>query len=330
MPQLSVTQNAIPAQPGMLFDATDSANDVVSAVCSVNIPFGVLCELTSTGQAQPVQDATILTPTATTSSASTSVTMSANVTLTAGTGLVFSSQPTEVYYVAQNVTASTSVTIDKGFTGSGTSGQTVSLVFNPNLLGISKFDPLGVEQNYTTWTVPSTLTGTVNVVNNATGITFSTNQTLAQGTPVVFSSQPGVQYFIAQAGSATTAYQLTTAYGGPSNGAATTTLPGQGSTSSGWKAGMVAPFVRRGRIWVAGDASGTAVQYGPINVHHSSTGTNPQGVFTFLAAPVFTAGNEIDVAPGCTVWNPGLGYSAQYTDPFGNVFSMYVVSIHIG
>ena len=327
MPQLSVTQNAIPAQPGMAFDAEASSRDVVSIVANVNIPFGVLCELTSTGLAQPVQDATILGGTVTVTNGSASGSFSTNQTLAAGTLLTFSDQPTEVYTLAAAVANTTGFTLDRLYSGTGGASKITSLAFNPSLIGISIFDPLGVEQNYVSWAVPTVLAGTVNVVNGSKTIAFNTTQTLAQGAAIVFSSQPGVEYFIAQAGSATTTYQLTVAYGGTTNGAATATLPQAGSTNVGWKQGTSVPFMRRGRIWVAGDASGSAVQYGPVNVHHSSDGTHPQGVFTFLAAPIFTAGNENDVAPGCKVWNPGLAYNAQYTDPFGNVFSMYVVEI---
>ena len=206
------------------------------------------------------------------------------------------------------------------------SGTTVS--FLPLKLGISLFDPLGVEQAYTTWTVPATLAGTVSVANGNAGITFSTNQTLAQGTAIVFSSQPGVEYFLAQAVSASTLATLTVKYGGTTNGAATTTTPGNGSTASGWLKGQAVPFMRKGRIWVATDASGSQVQTGPINVWHSSDGTHAQGVFTFLVASA-TGGAEIDVAPGCLAWNVGKQYSAQYTDPWGNVFSTTPVEINI-
>jgi hypothetical protein len=327
MPQLSVTQNAIPAQPGMPFDAEASSRDVVSAVCAVNIPFGVLCEFNSAGQAIPVQDATTLSGTVTVANGNASITFSTAQTLPLGQILYFSAQPGVPYRLAAAVNASTSGTLERTYSGTGTTGLLTSLGFNPLTIGISMFDPLGVEQNYVQWAVPTVLTGTVSVINNSTTVTFNTNQSLAQGTPVVFTSQPGVEYFIAQAITSATVAQLTVAYSGTTNGSTTTTLPGQGSTNVGWKQGTAAPFMRRGRIWVAGDASGSAVQYGPVNVHHSSTGANAQGVFTFLAVSP-TVGNEIDVAPGCTVWNPGLGYNAQYTDPFGNVFSMYVVELN--
>jgi hypothetical protein len=192
MPQLSYTQNAIAAQPGMAFDAESSTRDVVSRICAVNIPFGVYCELDSNGLAVPMKDAT-------------------------------------------------------------TGGS-----FLPQSLGISMFDPLGVEQSYVPFSVPAT-----------TG----------------------------------------------------------GSSSVGWLKGMAAPFMRQGRIWVAGDSSGTVQKYGAINVWHSSDGTHKQGVFTNLAVSA-TAGAEIDIAPSCIEWNPDL-LGGNYTDPFGNVFSVYPVEIKL-
>lgn len=106
---------------------------------------------------------------------------------------------------------------------------------------------------------------------------------------------------------------------------------GAGSSATGWLKGQSVSFMRRGRIWVLGDASGTSIRYGAINVHHSSTGAHPQGVFTFIPVQT-TAGDEIDIAPNVTVWNPNLigGTSGiTFTDPFGNVFTPYPVEIHV-
>ena len=192
MPQLSYSQNAIVAQPGMAFDLEATDRDVVSRTAAVNIPFGVYCELTSGGLAQPMQDAT---------------------------------------------------------TGAS---------FAPKSLGISLFDPLGVEQQYSTFAVPASSSGSSNL---------------------------------------------------------------------GWLKGMSVPFMRRGRIWVSGDASGAASIYGPINVHHSSSGANAQGVFTLLPVQA-TSGNEIDVAPSCTLWNPD-SLATSSTDPFGNTFQVYPVAINL-
>ena len=196
MPQLSYSQDAVPAQAGMFIDSDSFSRDVVSLTAGVNIPFGVMCTVNASGLLVPVQDAT-------------------------------------------------------------TGGA-----FVPALAGISVFDPLGVEMQYGTFQVPATSTG---------------------------------------------------------------------SSSVGYLKGMSVPVLRRGRVWVLGDATGTATRTGAINVHHSSTGANPQGVFTFSAVSA-TAGNEIDIAPYCNVWNPSLiGGTAgpSFTDPFGNVYKVYPVEIQV-
>lgn len=201
----------------------------------------------------------------------------------------------------------------------------------------------------------TTLAGTVGVTNGSATATFSTAQTLPQGQALIFASQPGVIYYLAAALAAATAATLTQNYSGTTN-ASTTTSTGfnpnaigiamggelsaeeayvpfavpassSGSTASGWLKGQSVTFMRRGRIWAAGDATGTSLRYGAINVHHSSDGTHAQGVFTFSAVSP-TAGNEIDVAPGVTVWNPDLA-AATYTDPFGNTFNVYPVEVHL-
>jgi hypothetical protein len=267
MPQLSYSQNAIAAQPGMAFDLDASSSDSVSRIAAVNIPFGVYCELTSTGLAQPLQDST--------------------------TGAAFP----------------------------GTAG----------LIGISKFEPFANEQQYVSWQVPAALAGTILVTNASASVTFSTAQTLPAGAELVFASQPGVIYFLQTALAAATAGTLTAVYSGVTAAATTTTQLGAGSTAIGWAKGMVVPFKRRGRIWVAGDATGTALRYGAINVNHSSTAAFAQGVFTFSAVSA-TAGHEIDIAPSCTVWNPDLlggTTGITYTDPFGNTFKVYPVEINL-
>jgi hypothetical protein len=101
---------------------------------------------------------------------------------------------------------------------------------------------------------------------------------------------------------------------------------GTGSSAVGWKTGMSVPVMRKGRIWVLGDASGVATRTGNINVWHSSDGSSPQGTFTFRAVQS-TLHAEIDIAPDCTVWDPTL-QSGTVTDPFGNVFKIYAVEIN--
>lgn len=196
MPQTSIPFNAIAGQPGMAFDAEASNRDVVSIEAAVNIPFGVACELNSSGLAVPFKDST-------------------------------------------------------------TGGS-----FAPKFIGVCLLDPLGVEQNYVTYQVPPSTTG---------------------------------------------------------------------STSSGYLAGQLVPFMRRGRIWVLTDAGGTFLSYGNVNVWHSSTGAYDQGVFTFTA-PQTTAGQEIDVCPNVTVWNPALTGGTTgptFTDVFGNVFNTLVVEVNL-
>ena len=83
--------------------------------------------------------------------------------------------------------------------------------------------------------------------------------------------------------------------------------------------------------WVLTDGGGTFLQYGAINVNHSSTGAHAQGVFTYTAVQS-TAGNEIDICPNATVWNPALigGVTGPtFTDSFGNTFNTLVVEINL-
>lgn len=264
-PQTSYLQNAIQAQPGVLFGNDASARDVVSRICAVDIPFGRHCELNSSGLAVPTQD-----------------------------------------------------------TGTTTT-------FLPQALGISLIGEVAVEQIYQRFQVPTALAGTISVTNASASVTFSTAQTLAAGTQLVFASQPGVIYYLSTALAAATAGTLTTVYTGTTAGSTTTTVIGVSSSVPGWRAGSVVPFLRKGRIWVETDGGGTTIRYGAVNLRHSSTGANPQGVFTFTAAQT-TAGNEIDVAPGVTVWNPDLiggTTGPTFTDSFGNTFKTLPVEINI-
>jgi hypothetical protein len=331
MPQLSYSQNAIIAQPGMLMDGPDQAFDKVSRICSQVIPFGALCEMDANGNCQLVQDSTTLAGTVTVTNGSASATFTTAQTLPAGQPLIFSDQPSVVYYLAAAVAASTAGTLTVLYSGTGGAGKLASLPFTPKELGIAIFDPLGEEENYVPWSVPVTLAGTVDVTNGSASITFSQNQTIAASSIVTFASQPGVPYFIATAIAASTAGTLTSSYLGTSAGATTTTLNGGGlSSCPGYKIGRSVPLLRRGRIWGLLDGAGTQPLYGAVNVHASSTGANAQGVFTFSAYSQ-TVGNEIQVAPGCTVYQPNTGgvQPSTVTDPFGNVFSNVPLSVNL-
>jgi hypothetical protein len=105
---------------------------------------------------------------------------------------------------------------------------------------------------------------------------------------------------------------------------------GVGATAVGWLKGQKIPIMRRGRIWVLGDGGGTPLIFGAINVWHSSTGANLQGVFTFSAVST-TVGAEIDICPNVVVWNPDILTAAQLVqvDPFNNTFKIYPVGINL-
>jgi hypothetical protein len=202
------------------------------------------------------------------------------------------------------------------------------------------------------------LAQTVTTTNGSASVTFSANVTLPAGAQMEFSGQPGTYYYLAAAIAAATAGTLTELYNGTGAagqivimkyqpiaggiclydelGAEENYVPFQvpisanGSTSPGYLKGQVIPLLRRGRIWVLGDAGGTINPYA-INVWHSSTGANLQGVFTFSPSSQ-TVGAEIDLAPGIIPWpatNTGAAYPASATDPFGNLFKAYPVEVNL-
>lgn len=103
-----------------------------------------------------------------------------------------------------------------------------------------------------------------------------------------------------------------------------------GSAGGGaYKAGEMVPFARRGRIWVQFDGTGTWPEYATPHVWHSSTGANPQGVFTMHATQT-TVGAEIDNAPAGVLGIEAALAIASYTDGFGNTLSAAVVSLNLG
>lgn len=140
----------------------------------------------------PAIPATNLTGTASVTQGSTTVTFSSAQTLTAGQLLTFSNQTGVSYAVSAATTASTTATLSTAFTGATASGLTVT---------------------------PGATTA---VTLNSTAVTFSQAQTLAAGTLLTFSSQPGTYYALASAVTASTSGTLTQAYGGTAAAAAQT------------------------------------------------------------------------------------------------------------
>lgn len=206
------------------------------------------------------------------------------------------------------------------------------------------------------------IAGTVAVTNASAAITFSQAQTLPAGTRITFASQAGVVYMLAEDINAGTAGVLDVAYGGTTAGATTATLPGAGygpsligvsvmdvvgaeqgyqtfqvpnsgvgSTFVGYPKGRAVPVCRKGRIWTLWDGS-TAIALpfpdGAMNVIHSSTGANPQGVVT-TKVPSTTVGFEIDPLPACCQLYDPRQVSGTYTDGFGTTTSMVVMSLNL-
>lgn len=106
------------------------------------------------------------------------------------------------------------------------------------------------------------------------------------------------------------------------------------TTTPGYAAGEMVPVMTRGRIYVAQDGGGTWTNFGSgtLNVWHSSTGANPQGVFTFTAAQT-TAGAEIDNVPAwCVPFKPASAspnaFVGTFTDGFGQSVTVGVVSVN--
>lgn len=106
--------------------------------------------------------------------------------------------------------------------------------------------------------------------------------------------------------------------------------PGSGTsvvTFGGYALGQMVPVVRKGRVFVIFDGTGSWPQMGSVNVWHSSTGANLQGVFT-LHATQTTAGAEIDtLVSGVVGIRPEL--SGTFTDGFGQSIITGIVELNL-
>jgi hypothetical protein len=102
-----------------------------------------------------------------------------------------------------------------------------------------------------------------------------------------------------------------------------------GSTSSGWPVGFIVPVMRRGRIWMSYDNTGTATAIGSVNVWHSSDGTHAQGVATF-AATATTAGAEVSTAGAyLESFNPDGTQAGSFTDGWNVANGVLAVTINL-
>lgn len=109
--------------------------------------------------------------------------------------------------------------------------------------------------------------------------------------------------------------------------------PHTGTSFPGYQVGEMVPVMVKGDIWVQIDGGGTwPVDFGAVNVWHSSDGSHNQGVFT-ESAPSATAGAEIDT---CAAWVSGFTPSPQvsqawtgsFTDGFGNTVKIAPLSLN--
>lgn len=107
-----------------------------------------------------------------------------------------------------------------------------------------------------------------------------------------------------------------------------------GTSTPGYAAGEMVPVMVKGAIWVQFDNGGTwPATFGTVNVRHSSTGANPQGVFTQTAVSA-VAGNEIDT---CAAWVSGFTpmpnaspqpFVGNFTDGWGNTYGIAPLSVN--
>ncbi len=109
--------------------------------------------------------------------------------------------------------------------------------------------------------------------------------------------------------------------------------PGGIQTYAQYAAGEMVPVLRQGCIYALTDSATEQSSWanpwpslGAVNVWHSSTGANFQGVFTQLAASA-TAGAEIDACP-TSIIGRDIGRQQTYTNGFGAVFSIAVVELN--
>lgn len=101
--------------------------------------------------------------------------------------------------------------------------QTVSgIILPPHTYAVFVYD------QGTGWVSGTPLAGTVSISNGSTAIAFSTAQTLAAGTQLIFTSQPNSVYTLSAAITAATAGVLTVAYSGTTNSASAVSIQGAG------------------------------------------------------------------------------------------------------
>ena len=96
---------------------------------------------------------------------------------------------------------------------------------------------------------------------------------------------------------------------------------------AGYQIGQPVPVVRRGRVFVQTDNVGAWPEMGTVNVWHSSTGANAQGVFTLTAVSA-VAGAEIDaLVAGVVGIRPE--FAGSFTNGFGLATLTAIVELNL-
>ncbi len=127
----------------------------------------------------------------------------------------------------------------------------------------------------------TTLSGTVSVTQNNAAITFSTSQTLAAGTAIVFASQSSVVYYLQSAVSGTSG-TLTKNYSGTTNAATTTTV--QAVILTAKTTGPRGNWLRSGMVLVTGAGTQSFTTAQTYFTGGATADTNTNALATILSS----------------------------------------------
>jgi len=183
---------------GSAYTLPDATSSLFSAQCSIPISASNLSATTTQTLSGTVSvGVTALSGTVSVTNGSTAITFSGSQTLVAGSPITFGSHLDHIYYIASGATTAYVLTTQYA----GTTNASTTASASPNSL---------------------------------TSITFSSNQTLAQGQQLIFASQPSVSYYLASSISGATAGVLTRPYSGAVNASTTAVTTNVGFGDCAW------------------------------------------------------------------------------------------------
>jgi hypothetical protein len=197
----------------------------------------------------------------------------------------------------------------------------------------------GTATVFAQWIPTGVLSGTVNVQNGQSGITFSTAQTIPSGFQITFASQSGTNYTLASNVINSTSGTLTANYTGTTNAATSATVPGglpcmiQDSGVSSW-----ASYIGD-RIWFSavnswayimkdhggGLARITVPQFGD----EPNFGGIPNNVFPSSGA-AYQVQNPVNVALGAIDLKSELYNGSQFGNQSLNMADMTFIPPDVG